>query len=188
MKAMPWGQLEQRRFDQAPELGRGWLSLAALLAASFLLSACATMGPTAAAPEGEAPQEQTAQAAQAAGQRPAGERPPGARPGAGLMSPLATAGYIPLKMIPCSLGAVGSFVGFLFTLDARMLQQTVIRNCGGDWVITPGMLEGTQGFRSVGRIRDLEGPPLPPPPAPPPDTYAPPIGEPGGPYWNWDAR
>ena len=138
------------------------------------------MGPTAAAPEGEPPQGQTTPTAQAAGQRPAGERAPAARPGAGLMSPLATAGYIPLKMIPCSLGAVGSFVGFLFTLDARMFQETVILNCGGDWIITPGMLEGTQGFRSVGRVRDLEGPPIPPPPAPPPDTYAPPIGEPGG--------
>lgn len=144
------------------------------------------MGPTAASPEGGAPQKETGQEARAEGQGPAAGRPPGARPGAGLMSPLATAGYIPLKAIPCSLGVVGSLVGFLFTLDARMFQQTVIQNCGGDWVITPEMLEGTQGFQSVGRTRDLEGPPIPPPPAPSPSTYAPPIGEPGGPYWNWD--
>ncbi len=99
-----------------------------------------------------------------------------ARPGAGLLSPLATIGYIPLKLLPCSLGTVGSLVGFLFTFDAQMVRDTVALNCGGDWIITPGMLEGTEDFRAVGRIENQPGPP--PPPVPPPTSVAPPIREP----------
>lgn len=197
MKPMMWRLEGCLHRDRAGWLRRGPAAVAALAAAGLLLSACATTGMTTAGPEGEPPQAGTAQAPQAAqaegqqpageppagastaGERPAAERPPGARPGAGLLSPLATAGYIPLKLLPCSLGMAGSLVGFLFTFDARVVRETLTLNCGGDWIVTPGMLEGTQEFRSVGRIRDLQGPEVPPPPAPPPTAYAPPILEPG---------
>ena len=176
--------------------GRRGALPAALMAAGLILSACATAGTTAGAPEEEKAPAQAAPAAQAA-DKPAADQspeaaparaaktaeglPPGARPWAGWFSPLATVGYIPLKMIPCSLGALGSAVGFLFTFDTKMVQDTLTLSCGGDWVITPGMLEGRDPFRSVGRVETLPGAPAAPsalPPVVPPDV-APPIREPG---------
>ena len=158
------------------------------MAAGLLLSACATPATTAAGGEPAPPPPQAAGAPESgqpgsqppAGARPAAERPPGARPGAGLLSPLATVGYIPLKLIPCSLGAVGSLLGFLFTFDANMVRDGITLNCGGDWIITPGMLEGTEELRSVGRGQDIGAPSVARPPTPPPTTYAPRITEPGG--------
>ncbi len=160
--------------------GRGGATLGALAAAALFLSACATAGTNGAGLEAAstpAESPQAAQAAQAAAEKPAADLPPGARPWAGVFSPLATVGYIPLKMIPCSLGAVGSVVGFFFTFDSRMVQDTFTLNCGGDWVITPGMLTGREPFRAVGRIEEFQGPLAPV--IPPPTDVAPPIREPG---------
>jgi len=153
-------------------------AMAALLAAAILVSACATTGTQDAGPAGAAG---PTKAARAEGDQPTpakrdADLPPRARPGAGLLSPLATAGYFPLKILPCSLGTVGSLVGFLFSFDAQMVRDTVTLNCGGNWIITPGMLEGTEDFRSVGRIEDQPGPPALP--FPPPTAGAPPIREP----------
>jgi hypothetical protein len=162
--------------------------VAVVMAAGLLLSACAITGATAAGESAAPPHQQTADAPPAPGggseappgPQAAADRPPGSRPGVGLLSPLATIGYIPLKMIPCSMGAAGSLVGLLFTFDMKMVQDSLTLNCGGDWIVTPGMLEGTQELRSVGRIQDLGAPSVAPPPSPPPRTYAPPLGEPGG--------
>jgi hypothetical protein len=154
--------------------------LAALLAALLALSACATAGTNGGTAEGGAP---PAQAAQAEGEKSAAPGPaakpaeraaPGARPWAGSFSPLATIGYIPLKAIPCSLGTLGAVVGFLFTFDSAMVRDSVTLNCGGDWVITPGMLVGSEPFRSVGRVEGAQGP-APPQPAPAPIDAIPPF-------------
>ena len=167
-------------------LQRRELPLAALLAALLALSACATATTTngGTAEGGAAP----AQTAQAEGEKPAAPEPaakpaqraaPGERPWAGVFSPLATIGYIPLKAIPCSLGTFGALVGFLFTFDSAMLRDTVTLNCGGDWVITPGMLVGRDPMRSVGRVEVAPGQPPPPQPAFAPIDTVPPFREPG---------
>lgn len=158
--------------------GRGAL-LAALAAAGLCLSACATTGTQEAGQASEGPPVQAAQAEgeQPAPAKPPTDAPPGSRPWAGVFSPLATIGYIPLKMLPCSLGALGSVVGFLFTFDAQMVRDTFTLSCGGDWIVTPGVLEGRDPFRAVGRVEDLQGPS--PPVPPPPTAVAPPIREPG---------
>ena len=180
---MVLGRESRGELRAARRLGQHGALMAALAAAGLFLAACATSGTTAAGPEASreaAPQAaQTAQGEREAppSARPAAERPAPARPGAGLLSPLATISYIPLKMIPCSLGVAGSALGFLFTLDTRMVQGTFTLNCGGDWIITPGMLEGREPFRPVGRVEDLQGPPSLPPP--PPTAVAPPLREPG---------
>ncbi len=162
--------------------GQRGAPLAALAAAGLLLSACAAMQTAAAGPDAGALPEPAAQGAPAEGEQPAAakpatDQPPGERPWAGVFSPLATIGYIPLKMLPCSLGIVGSAVGFLFTFDGQMVRDAITLNCGGDWIVTPGMLQGREGFRPVGRVEDLQGPPAPAPP--PPAASAPPIREPG---------
>lgn len=156
--------------------------LADWAALAIVFSACATTGMPTAGPEGEAPREGGTQAAQTEGGKPAAAGPAAGQPaegrlGVGLLSPLATIGYVPLKMLPCSFGILGSVVGFLFTFDGRMAQETLALNCGGDWIITPGMLEGREAFRPVGRIETLQAPSAPP--SPPPTGVAPPIREPG---------
>ncbi len=161
----------QGRAGRPGRLGR---ALTALAAVGLLLSACATAGTTSAGPAGEAAPAEAQAALPAKPEEPA---PPGSRPWAGVFSPLATIGYVPLKMLPCSLGLVGSAVGFLFTFDAQMVRDAITLNCGGDWIITPGMLQGREGFRPVGRVEDLQGPSAPAPP--PPAASAPPIREPG---------
>ena len=152
-----------------------------LVAAGLLCSACAAMGPDVAQERDEAAQEQAGQGQGAVPARPVETRRPasGEREGVGYLSPLATAAYFPLKALPCSLTTVGAVVGFLFTFDAKMVRDAVAQGCGGDWIITPGMLEGREGFRSVGRVEDLQGPVPPPSPAPPPAGLVPPIREPG---------
>lgn len=156
-----------------------WMRSGPMIAAGLLLAGCATAGMNQEASRGEASPAQV-EAAQAQTASPgsdllAMER--AVREGAGVLSPLATLGWIPLKMLPCSLGAVGSAIGFLFTFDAAMVRDTVTLNCGGDWIITPGMLEGRETFQAVGRIEDQPGPPAPPPPAP--AGVVPPMREPG---------
>ena len=158
------------------------MPLATLLGGALVLSACATAGTQEAGQASGGPPVQAAQVAPAGGEQPAAakppsDEPPGSRPWAGVFSPLATIGYIPLKMLPCSLGIVGSAVGFLFTFDGQMVRDAITLNCGGDWIVTPGMLQGREGFRPVGRIEDLQGPS--PPAPPPPAAAAPPIREPG---------
>ncbi len=161
--------------------GLGWRRArrGLLLAVLMGLSACAAAGPNGATTEGASP---AAQPAESTAQKPARKKPPaakaeGGRPGAGLLSPVATAGYVPLKAIPCAIGIVGSAVGFLFTFDAQMVKDTFTLNCGGDWVMTPGMLEGREPFRPVGRVEEAKGPAAPPPPAP--TGAVPPFREPG---------
>jgi len=178
----PWsirGVMRGLRRREAP--------LAALLAALLALSACATAATDGGTGEGAAPPAQTAQAE---GEKPGAAEPaakpakrpaPGERPWAGAFSPLATIGYIPLKAIPCSLGTVGAVVGFVFTFDTAMLRDTITLNCGGDWVITPGMLVGEDPMRSVGRVEAPQGP-APPHPAIPPINAIPPLREPGAEY------
>jgi hypothetical protein len=160
-------------------------ALALLVASAMALSACATMGTETAETDAGAPAAQAAgpategEAAQAAGgAKPArGRAEPGWRERVGFLSPLATIGYVPLKLLPCSIGAVGSLFAFLFTLDTRLVSQTTTLNCGGDWVITPGMVEGREPFRSVGRVEDQRGPTAAPPsPAP---AAIPPMHDPG---------
>ena len=168
------GQAGGSALGTARHPGQRGAPLVALAAAGLLLSACATAGTTTAGPGGEPTPAQTETAQTAKPEDPA---PPGSRPWAGVFSPLATIGYLPLKMIPCSLGAVGSVVGFLFTFDAQMVRDTFTLSCGGDWIVTPGMLEGRDPFRAVGRVEDLQGPSPPAPPAP--AAVAPPIREPG---------
>jgi hypothetical protein len=161
---------------------------AALLAALLALSACATAATSGGAGEGGAAPAQTAQAE---GEKPGAAGPAAKpaqrpatveRPWAGAFSPLATIGYIPLKAIPCSLGTFGAVVGFLFTFDSAMLRDTITLNCGGDWVITPGMLVGQDPMRSVGRVETAPGQPPPPHPAIPPINAIPPLREPGAEY------
>jgi hypothetical protein len=162
-------------------LRRRGAPLAALLAALLGLSACATAGMSGDAAESVAPPAQAEgekSAPAEPGAKPEAPPAPGARPWAGAFSPLATIGYIPLKAIPCSLGTLGAVVGFLFTFDSAMLRDTVTLNCGGDWVITPGMLVGRDPFRSVGRVEAAQGPAAPPP-APAPINAVPPFREPG---------
>lgn len=161
----------------------------AALAAASLLSACATASTNGtSSEEGGPPQPRAAQAgqpgreAEGAGEKAGGEKPgadqaPEGRPGAGVLSPVVTAAYIPLKMLPCSLGAVGSLMGFLLSFDVRMVRDTIVLNCGGDWIITPDMLEGREPFRSVGRVERTPGP-VAPPAGPPPGAAAGPLREP----------
>lgn len=82
---------------------------------------------------------------------PGGERTPYV-----ITSALGSVLYTPLKGLLCLTGGMGS--GFTFLSSGPTAAKAVASaSCKGEWVLTPGVVRGTEPFGFVGEIDQTPG-------------------------------
>ncbi len=81
--------------------------------------------------------------------------------GAGIA--LANLVYIPFKLGAAAFGTTVSGLAFLATFDREVASPIFWSTVGGDWVVTPNHIEGSEPFRISGAYRTVQQAMEPPP-------------------------
>lgn len=91
-----------------------------------------------------------------AAEEPARARPRGGQVPYSVAAGLGTVLYTPLKGVLCFTGGIGS--GFAFLSSGTTAAKAVAEaSCKGKWVLTPGVVRGTEPFEFVGEIDQTPG-------------------------------